>query len=193
MSSKDIILENLKKNAGQKYDMPDLDNFQAIQYDDLITQFVEISKAVGGNAVVLKEGDDINEVIKSLYPDAKTVASNLKDINFATINPDEVEKPHDLNGTDLGIVEGAFGVCENGCVWIPQTVKEKVIYFISEQLVIVIDKQNLVNNMYEAYQRIQFNDKGFGLFISGPSKTADIEQSLVVGAHGPKGSTVILR
>lgn len=193
MSSKDIILENLKKNADQKYDMPDLDNFQAVQYDDPITQFVEISKAVGGNAVVLKEGEDINEVIKSLYPDAKTVASNLKEINFATISPDEVEKPHDLNGTDLGIVEGAFGVCENGCVWIPQTVKEKVIYFISEQLVIVIDRQNLVNNMYEAYQRVQFNDKGFGLFISGPSKTADIEQSLVVGAHGPKGSTVILR
>lgn len=193
MSSKENILTNIRKNTGQKYEMPDIDSFMAIQYDYPVAQFIEISKAVGGNALVLEEGQNIGEVIKALYPDAKTIASSLNYIDFATINPDRVDRPHELNGTDLGIVEGAFGVCENGCVWIPQTVKERAVYFISEQLVVIINKENLVHNMHEAYQQLQFTDKGFGTFISGPSKTADIEQALVVGAHGPRGSLVILR
>ena len=112
---------------------------------------------------------------------------------MATFNPDEVEDPHSLNGTDLAIVQGEIGVAENGCVWIPQNVKHKGIYFIAEYLVIVLDKTKVVNNMHEAYRQINFGEKGFGVFISGPSKTADIEQALVVGAHGAKGVTVILK
>ena len=193
MSSKNTILENLKKNIKVKFDMPDIDSFEATQFPNLIEKFTEMSKAVGGNAIELKPGEDINEVIKSIYPDAKNIASNLKDITIATINPDEVATPHDLNGTDLGIIQGEVGVAENGAVWVPQNVKEKVVYFISEYLVVILDKKNLVNNMHEAYSKIEFSDKGFGVFISGPSKTADIEQALVVGAHGARGLTVILR
>lgn len=193
MSSKNTILENLKKNIKVQHPMPEIDSFQSVQFPNLIEKFTEMSKAVGGAAVELKKGEDINELIKSLYPDAKNIASNLKEITIATTNPDQVKDPHDLNGTDLGIIQGELGVAENGAVWVPQNVKEKVVYFISEYLVIVLDKKKLVNNMHEAYSQIQFTDKGFGVFISGPSKTADIEQALVVGAHGARGLTVILR
>ncbi|MNW08326.1 Lactate utilization protein C [compost metagenome] len=46
--------------------------------------------------------------------------------------------------------------------------------------------------MHEAYQKIADSVYGFGTFIAGPSKTADIEQSLVLGAHGPKNMTVFI-
>lgn len=192
MSSKNSILENVKRHISTQYDMPDLD-IDGIQYPDKIAQFIDISKAVGGHAVLLNEGENINAIISGLYPDAKVIASNLPEINIATINLDNTADPHDLNGTDLSIIRGEVGVAENGCIWIPQNVKEKVAYFISEYLVIILDKQNIVNNMHEAYDKIEFNEYGFGVFISGPSKTADIEQALVVGAHGAKGVTVLLR
>lgn len=90
-------------------------------------------------------------------------------------------------------MEGRFGVAENGAVWITQQVKHKALYFIPTGLVIIIDKDDLVNNMHEAYRRVEGDDYKFGFFVSGPSKTADIEQALVLGAHGPVNVLVILR
>ena len=108
-------------------------------------------------------------------------------------NPDTVAEANDLNGTDVAIVRGTVGVAENGCIWIPQTMKEKALLFISEYLVIVLDKKNVVNNMHGAYASIEMDPRyNFGTFISGPSKTADIEQALVIGAQAARGVTVVL-
>ncbi|HBK31535.1 MAG TPA: hypothetical protein DDZ96_08140 [Porphyromonadaceae bacterium] len=192
MSSKLSILENIRKNIDEQYEMPDLDAFVPTAYADKLSQFIDISKGVGGHARVLEGGEDLNAVISGLYPEAKTIASNLPEVTVATFNPDERDDAHTLIGIDLGVVKGEFGVAENGCVWIPQNVKYKALYFISEYLVIILDKHRIVNTMHEAYNQIDMHGKGFGVFISGPSKTADIEQALVVGAHGPKGVTVLL-
>lgn len=191
MSNKEEILKNIRLHTSERVEMP-LIALDAIHYSDKVEQFVEVSKSVGANAVVLREGEDINVLIRSLYPDAGKSASNVPGID-AVINPDDVRTSQELNGISLGIVQGVFGVAENGCVWVVQNVKERSLYFISEYLVLLIDKDQLVDNMHEAYKKVQFNDYGFGCFISGPSKTADIEQALVVGAHGAKGVTVILR
>lgn len=191
MSTRNEFISRLKKETPASYDMPEI-NLIPISYTDLVSQFIEISQFVGGKAVELKEGEDINTLISSLYPDANVIASNLPDITIATVNPDKPDDPHQLDNLDLSVIEGEIGVAENGCVWIPQQVRQKVIYFISEYLVIILDKRKLVATMHDAYKQIADNEYTFGVFISGPSKTADIEQALVVGAHGARGVTVIL-
>jgi L-lactate dehydrogenase complex protein LldG len=194
MNSKNLILGNLRRNARDRHDLPDLDGIEGIRYPDKIAQFIEISKAVGGDAVVLEEGGNVDDLIRMLHPDAGRIASNLPGIAIATLDPDRLDDPRALDGTDLAIVRGELGVAENGCVWIPQNVRRRAVYFISEYLVILLKKENLVHNMHEAYRRIRSGGPyGYGVFISGPSKTADIEQALVVGAHGARGVTVILR
>jgi len=192
MSSKEDILKKYRANIREQYDMPDLSDIRAITYPDPLLQFMNMTKSVGGNAIEVEEGRDVNELIRELYPDAKEIASNLPEITIATRNPDEVGRARDLNGTDVGIIRGSFGVAENACVWIPQQMKEKAVCFISEHLVILLKKSEIVNNMHEAYRRIQFNDYGYGTFISGPSKTADIAQVLVMGAQAARSATVLL-
>ena len=192
MASKEDILSKYRANVREKFDMPDLSDIQAITYPDPLLQFMNMTKSVGGNAIEVEKGRNINELIKELYPDAKEIASNLPEITIATRNPDEVGRARDLNGTDVGVIRGLFGVAENGCIWIPQQMKEKAVCFISENLVILLPKSQIVNNMHEAYKRIEFNDYGYGTFISGPSKTADIAQVLVMGAQAARSATVLL-
>ena len=192
MSTKEEILSKYRKNIHQQFDMPDLTDIRGITYPDPLAQFISMTQSVGGKVVELEAGKDINELIKELYPDAKEIASNLPEITIATRNPDTIGSAQALNGTDVGIIRGMFGVAENACVWIPQQMVEKAVCFISENLVILLKKSEIVNNMHEAYKRIEFNVYGYGTFISGPSKTADIAQVLVMGAQAARSATVVL-
>lgn len=192
MSNKEDILSRYRSNIKQQFDMPSLDDIKGITYPDPLVQFISMSQNVGGKVVELEPGQDLNELIRELYPDAKEIASNLPEITIATRNPDTIGSPQALNNTDVGIIRGVFGVAENGCIWIPQQMEEKAVCFISENLVILLKKTEIVNNMHEAYKRIEFNDYGYGTFISGPSKTADIAQVLVMGAQAARSATVVL-
>jgi L-lactate dehydrogenase complex protein LldG len=192
MASKEDILKKYRANVRQQFDMPDLSDIKATTYPEPLVQFVKMSEMVGGQVIEVDPGRDINTLIKGLYPDAKEIASNLPEVTIATRNPDTVGRARDLNGTDVGIIRGMFGVAENGCIWIPQQMKEKAVCFISENLVILLPKSQIVNNMHEAYKRIEFNDYGYGTFISGPSKTADIAQVLVMGAQAARSVTILL-
>ncbi len=69
---------------------------------------------------------------------------------------------------------------------------QRVLPFITQHLVVLLDESSLVGNMTEAYQKIDIDQDGFGVFIAGPSKTADIEQSLVIGAQGARSFMVII-
>ena len=98
-----------------------------------------------------------------------------------------------MNQTDLAVVTAHLGVAENGAVWITREVKYKALYFVSDALVVLLDRDSIVNNMHEAYRQTREMRYDFGAFIAGPSKTADIEQALVFGAHGPVEVLVVVR
>ena len=194
MSNKDDILKKYRANVREKFDMPDLSDIKGVTYPNPLVQFAKISEMVGGQVIEVDPGRDVNVLIRELFPDAKEIASNLPEITIATRNPDTIGRARDLNGTDVGVIRGKFGVAENACIWIPQTMKEKAVMFISENLVILLPKSQIVNNMHEAYKRIEFDKEydGYGTFISGPSKTADIAQVLVMGAQAARSATILL-
>lgn len=193
-SSKEHILRKIRENTREVFPRPDLSALlhAAVSYEDPAAQFGLTMPAVGGKCIVLPEGADLGETIRRCYPDAKRIASAEEGISCATFNPDEAASPAELDGTDLAVIRGDIGVAENGAVWIGRDFRHRAICFIAESLAIILDRKNIVSNMHEAYARIGTGKDGFGVFISGPSKTADIEQALVMGAHGAKDVTVIL-
>ena len=197
MSTKEDILSRLRQNTRETYDMPDFGSIKPITYADPVEEFkTKTTTTAGAKLIELDDEANLNQTIREAYPDAKIIASNLPGVE-ADLNPDAVGSAQELMKVDVGVVEGRIGVAENACIWIPQQMKEKAICFASEQLVIVLRRQDIVNNMHEAYERIEqsqefFQKYPFGTFISGPSKTADIESALVYGAQAARGVTVVL-
>jgi L-lactate dehydrogenase complex protein LldG len=124
-----------------------------------------------------------------------------------------IDSPHALADVDVAILSGEFAVAENAAVWVTdRKLPQRVLYFLCQHLILVVPATAIVSNMHAAYARIAagpesgagkevplgsrhlrpFTEPFFSAFISGPSKTADIEQSLVVGAHGPRSIIVCL-
>ena len=197
MSTKEEILERLRQNTRETYDMPDLSVLQPIVYADPVAEFKhKTTTTAGARLVEMKSGDNLSDIVRQAYPEAKVIASNLPEVT-AQLNPDSATV-EELERVDVGVVRGEIGVAENACIWIPQTMKERAICFASQQLVIVLRADGIVNNMHEAYERIAasedyFHQYKFGTFIGGPSKTADIEGALVYGAQAARGVTVVLQ
>ncbi|MDN5064232.1 LutC/YkgG family protein [Aliarcobacter butzleri] len=191
MTSKEKILNSIRENNIVKdVKLPSYENF-GIKFDNKFETFSTMLESVGGKALVI-EKEDLDKTIKELYPDEKVIASNVDFCNLGNFDSNSQDDAHNLKDIDLAIVKGNFAVAENGAIWMKDASnRHRSLYFIAQNIVIVINENEIVNNMHEAYEKLSFEKAGFGVFISGPSKTADIEQSLVIGAHGPKSGYVI--
>jgi len=189
-------LSALRRNVREKYDMPDFGQLKPITFADPVAEYIKkTTTTAGAKLLEMQPGDDINLKVREAYPDAASVASNIAGVS-ASVNPDTATV-EELEKVDVGVIEGKIGVAENACVWVPQQMKEKAVCFASQRLVVVLRRSAIVNNMHEAYDRIAssteyFQQYKFGTFISGPSKTADIESALVYGAQAARALTVVL-
>lgn len=186
MSSKVYILEKIKAIPREVNPLPSDFNFSFPQdYKEAFIQAIKSNKGEVINEKELKEFLAFNGFKKILC-----LAKGMAHLSTQPLPTN----PHELNNLEVAIVQGQFGVAENGAIWLTdENLGLRALPFISEHLVIILDSQSLVSNMHEAYQRIDAQESGFGLFVAGPSKTADIEQSLVIGAHGAKSLRVLLK
>jgi len=184
MSSKKEILKAIKKAKLKEIYPLTTDPLLLTTFDDKIKAFKESLKKAGGEAIELKK-EEILKKIEELFGSDKKIISYIDDLKVSTIDKNEIKKPHDLKDIDIVIVKGELAVSENGAVWCDDKDMDfRVAFFITKTLILIVDKKDMLNNMQEAYEKIDITASNFGVFISGPSKTADIEQSLVMGAHG---------
>lgn len=197
MSSKNEILERLRKNVRETYAMPDL-TFQKTEYADPVAEYIkQTTTTAAAKLIEVKAGDDLNQLIQQAYPEAKVIASVVPGVK-ATINPDEVAEAQELDKVDVTVLEGGVACAENACVWIPMNMKQKACMFTAVSLVVIVSRKNTVSNMHQAYKFLEdmgydnTSKYGFGTFMSGASKTADIEQTLVYGAQAATSMTVLL-
>jgi L-lactate dehydrogenase complex protein LldG len=187
------ILAAIRNN---KPDLVALPNINASLFDDdtdVVETFMMNLQLVGGKVIPLQQLNEVDEAIKKQYPNAKHIVSCSGASQLGTITISKDTSPHTLHTIDLAIINATLGVAENGAVWLSETdFIVRALPFITNDLVIILSKHTICRHMHEAYNRISERDKSFGLFLSGPSKTADIEQCLVIGAQGAVSVTVFL-
>ena len=194
MNAREKILSKLRQQELPVPPLPGPDG-PWITYADKAAQFSAVLATVGGQAVRVASQKEALAHLATLpvMVKAKRVASFLPDVDRANVDMNLVTDPHTLEDVDVTLVQGQFGVAENAAVWIQEnSATLRASLFICQHLVILLPERDLVDNMHQAYERIGRFGPGFGVFVSGPSKTADIEQSLVIGAHGARSATLYL-
>ncbi|MCD9576948.1 LutC/YkgG family protein [Flavobacterium soyae] len=193
MSSKAEILNRIKLNQPDLVtDLPDLSLLGSEDFDILET-YKTVLKGIGGDPVEVSDYSEIINYIKSNYNLQKRLITTLPELSeIASLDWNNVD-PHSLQDVELTVVKAHFGVAENSALWVTDDILgQRISPFIAQYLAIIVHKNDIVRTMQQAYERIGNQEYGFGTFIAGPSKTADIEQSLVLGAHGARGLIVFL-
>lgn len=190
MNSREAILNAIRQNKPETDIRPETPVFSSS--GDLVKQYQESLVFNGGASLVIEKLEEVNTYLKEQYsPDLK-ICSTLSEIS-GNVDLNDITDPHLLEDVHVAVLKGEWAVAENAAIWLSDKVLgQRVLPFITQHLIVVVSKSAIVGNMHEVYNKIDIRSAGYGVFIAGPSKTADIEQALVIGAHGARSLTVFI-
>lgn len=194
MSSRNQILQSIRSHAISSEPLPELQT-EGVRFDDPMAKFCEVLAMVGGRGIHVATLAEAQQALSEIptYQSAKLRVSAIPGVGETNFDAAAVTDPHDFEAVDFAVLPGLVACAENAAVWVTdENVPHRVLYFLTQHLALVVPSRSLVHNLGQAYPRINVQSTRFSAWISGPSKTADIEQSLVIGAHGPRSLTVFL-
>ena len=192
MSTREKILEAVLKNQPPTSALPDISVFKGANID-LVQKYMDIFKSIGGSAFLVDDFAAVKSLIAENFDTVKRIVTTLPELSDHFESISAAADPHSYENIELAIIKSHFSVAENGAVWLTEEVMgQRIIPYICQHLAVIVNAENIVPSLHEAYEKIGAGEYGFGAFIGGPSKTADIEQALVLGAHGPLTMTVFI-
>jgi L-lactate dehydrogenase complex protein LldG len=192
MTSREKILADVLKNQPASLPLPDLSAFRGGE-QDTIQGYMDTFVTIGGKVFLLDDIESVKVMVREQFDTTKRIVTTLPVFgdNMELYSPDV--DPHTFENVEVAVIKAHLAVAENGAVWLTDPVMgQRILPFICQHLAVLVDASSIVPTMHEAYKQIGQGDYGFGVFIGGPSKTADIEQALVMGAHGPISMTVFI-
>jgi len=163
---------------------------------DLLARFFAQLEKVGGSKDTISSLTDLPFAVLEFLqqhhlPKSLVVDAHLKDIAWP---PKFQIACRAAQGEDVNSVSRAFaGVAETGSlVLLSSRQSPTTLNFLPENHIVLLDKENLVAYLEDVWKKLRNYSMPRTInFITGPSRTADIEQTLQKGAHGPKRLHVI--
>ncbi len=192
MNARDTILNAIKANRPPAIELPQVNAGEVIRYNDLPGQFKNVLQSIGGTAVHLQSHTELKLDMEANKAAGYRVVNKVIALGDVAADISKLSAA-ELASVDIAYLNGELGVAENGCIWLYESqMGNRLLPFICQHLVLVIRMQDVVATMHDAYKLVETAKEGFGVFVAGPSKTADIEQSLVIGAHGARSLVVYI-
>ncbi|MBM3907639.1 MAG: LUD domain-containing protein [Gemmatimonadetes bacterium] len=165
MSARDVILTAIRAARVPPAPPAEAKVEQSADLATLREQFLRALTEVGGHGTMRLTGQSVDALLDTLLG---------------------------ANRAHTMIVRGRFAVAENAAVYVDAAdLAQRNDIVREERMVVIVPADAVVPTMHEAMRLVPAGP-GCGWFLSGPSKTADIEQSLVFGAQGSRAHYVIL-
>lgn len=171
---------------------------QPVAGPDLVTKFFyQLEKVVGSHDTVSSLTDvpfAIQDFLQQHHlPQNLVVDAHLNHLSWSPrLHLDyRAALPQDMTSVSLAFA----GVAETGSlVLLSSPASPTTLNFLPENHIILLLKNRLVAHLEEVWKRLrqQQTMPRTVNFITGPSRTADIEQTIQLGAHGPRRLHVIL-
>ena len=193
MSSREKILSQVKANKPPLSPLPAHVTFASIPAEERLAAFIKSIENAGGVVCLMPDVASIGDYLQGHFNSPDRILNTVPGVGFGMEADAPILDGRALGNLEIAVVEAQLGVAENGATWVTEkNMPTRALPFICEHLVLVIHTDKIVSTMHEAYAALDVAATGYGTFIAGPSRTADIEQSLVIGAHGPKRMHVFI-
>jgi L-lactate dehydrogenase complex protein LldG len=202
-SARQEILDRLQNAV---HDVPEKPDFEAPVYHSIEGSLEEIFKEnlekVNGSVHLFQSEKELYSALQdqlSKYNSEDIVCSERElTISLNSYNIQFSESSELPENLEVGITGCEFLIAHTGSIMVSSAQKGGRQLFIYPPVHIVIAKSDqLVDYLESAYSGIQKTyDKELPsqvTLITGPSRTADIEKTLVLGAHGPKELHVFIQ
>ena len=149
---------------------------------DPITRFKESVEAVSGHCIIATDAAD---VLKQILTDL-----NAQHIAYSDNPPDK----NDIFHFDVGISTAQAAIAETGTLVLDSACeRHRLVSLVPPVHIAIVNASSIVETLSDALALLQKKEISPAItFITGPSRTADIELTLAIGVHGPQELYVIV-
>jgi L-lactate dehydrogenase complex protein LldG len=198
MSTRDKLLARVR--AAVSHSVPAPPPFEPVRRRCDFAAFAAQLEAAGGHALGPFEPAELSahvaKLSRALAAGGRVVASDaaLLRLGSGPWQPIPADaSPHSAADVEVAILCGAVAVAENGAVGLDgREARPRALPVLCEHLVLLVETRRLLPDLHAALDSLPEGAlaQHHFTFVAGPSKTADIEGELVLGAHGARSLTV---
>jgi len=192
MSSRDEILASIRANLPREdCPLPTVPMFDTNVPASLLSAFKESLERMGGLYLEPPASGDVLAPVRAKIASGKVICSTVPEI-AGNRDIAQVKATQELADVDFAIVRAAFAVAETGSMLLCDAdLHVNAVAYLAQHLIVLLNPTDIVVNLHHAYRRLEFRERRYASFHTGPSATADIEGVLIHGAQGVRSLSVL--